>query len=106
VIQPRPAPKTPRPIRDDPKVGTVQVVMSLRLDPYGTTPTQIRDHFERLLIPALVRSDWQPYDLYVTATEIGAGGERSEHEGTIGLTEDDIERAPLRADVPVTGERL
>jgi hypothetical protein len=87
MTQPRPAPKTPRPIRDDAKVGHYQVVVSFRLNP--ADPSLDRDilaeHFRCLFGPALIRRSWAMHDLDVAVREIGVGGERSEHEGTVGL---------------------
>jgi hypothetical protein len=101
----RPAPKTPRPITDDSKVGHLYVTCGfwLHVDPEMDPPEAIDEDLTREL------RLWGEYygltDLHIGIRVHGAAGERSEHEGTIGLTED-IERAPLRADVPVKGERL
>jgi hypothetical protein len=101
----RPAPKTPRPITDDPRVGHLYVTtgfwlqVDLELDP----PEAVDEDLKREL--RLWGEHYNLGGLTIGIRVHGAGGERSEHEGTIGLTED-IERAPLRADVPVTGERL
>jgi hypothetical protein len=88
--QPKPAPKTPRPIRDDPKVGQYQVGISYRRPPWPDGPTAYRKYLEL----EMANGHRPITNLYVTVYEVGAGGERSEHEGTIGLTED-IE--PVRA---------
>jgi hypothetical protein len=81
----RSAPKTPRPIRDDPKVGQYQVVASFRLRGPLRQPTFAAEAFrETLRAWAETYSDGLA-DLDVAVRAIGAGGERSEHEGTVGL---------------------
>jgi hypothetical protein len=80
MTQPRPAPKTPRPIRDDPKVGQYQVVVSFRVE------AQEDKDGDPDLIEAFVRNRLgRMKGLTVHIRRHGAGGERSEHEGTVGL---------------------
>jgi hypothetical protein len=105
VTQPRPAPKTPRPIRDDPRAGYHSVVIAFTVPPHGRTPEQFR---ARILdkIPALLGYRVGPPEgLDVAVRVIGAGGERSEHEGTVGLTED-VEAIRTTRNVEMRGDRL
>lgn len=99
MTPPRPAPKTQRPIRDDPKLGQWQVAVSWRIPPRpGMSVTAYRDLLEdwlRLNLSEAVT------DLYVTAYEITAP---SEHEGTVGLdVTEDADYGRPQNDVPTQG---
>jgi hypothetical protein len=103
VTQPRPAPKhpkgklpkgklpkipgweEPKPIRDDPRAGHHSVVIAFTIPPHGRTPEQ---HRARILakLPHLLGYRVGPAEgLYVGVRVVGAGGEKSEYEGTVGL---------------------
>jgi hypothetical protein len=95
VTPPQPAPRTPRPIRDDAKVGQYQVVVSFRVEPHpdGWGPEEIKVALRRRLAP------WpSPYnpteDLDVAVREIGAGGEKSADEGRWDAPNRGSEHAP------------
>jgi hypothetical protein len=77
MIQPRPAPKTPRPITDDPKVGQYQVVVSFR----ASEPRVGEDDVRWKFLHAIDDCFASFADLDVAVREIGAGGERSADEG-------------------------
>jgi hypothetical protein len=81
VTQPRPAPRTPRPIRDDAKVGQYQVVVSFR----AGEPVLSEAGVTVLFLHCALGCFNGVADLDVAVRVIGAGGERSEHEGTVGL---------------------
>jgi hypothetical protein len=96
--QPRPAPKTQRSIRGDPKVDQYQVVVSWRVPARPVlTVTEYRDAVEK----ELRRQLGDAVALYVTVYEITAP---SEHEGTVGLdVTEDAEYGGSQTDVPTKG---
>jgi hypothetical protein len=81
-----------KPIRDDPKLGQWVAVASWRVLPTDrVTITEYKQAIEHFLETRLgLVHDRRPIVLHVSAYEHGAGGERSEHEGAVGLTEDDV----------------
>ena len=102
-----PAPKNPRPIRHDPKLGQLQVVVSWRVNaPHSMTVTEYRDAVESFLRSELPQPG--PFSaLYVTAYEISAPSEdegRWDRPSALARTEDLDPDRPTR-DIP-GGDRL
>ena len=102
MTEPKPAPVKPKPIRDDPTLGQVQVVVSWRVPALThATVTDYRDAIEGLLRARIDKIT----DLYVTAYRIITP---SEMEGTVGplANLDDVEHVRDTRDVPTEGGRL
>jgi hypothetical protein len=90
-----------KPITDE-HLNHYQVVISFRVKPMrprDDDPVLLRTGLEKVM--AQIGSPWGCFhDVTVHVRQIGSGGERSEHEGAVGLTED-IE--PVRATQDVDG---
>jgi hypothetical protein len=92
---PRPAPKTPRPIRDDPKVDMLDVVIAFRsapvpLDAWESLQGAIRVHLGGYRVDSTAVLS----EIDVAVRKIGAGGEKSADEGRWDAPNRGSEHAP------------